>query len=161
MRYPDGPHDAEALAVHPDGSIYILTKDAKTPGLYRLAAERWRKPAGVQTLEHVATFDFEKLLPKTPSRARSATSMSIARNGKHALVLTYLNAIELNFDLSQPIPAQSNWREDRDYRRVELVNLNQQEAVAFAPNGRGFVYSTERSAMSFSRARVMRVSCLR
>jgi hypothetical protein len=25
LRYPDGPHDAESMAVHPDGTIFLLT----------------------------------------------------------------------------------------------------------------------------------------
>lgn len=38
-RYPDGPHDVEALAVHPTGDLVVVTK-GRTPTilLYRLAA---------------------------------------------------------------------------------------------------------------------------
>jgi hypothetical protein len=34
-RYPDGPHDAEAMFVTPDQTVYILTKDAPAGTLYR------------------------------------------------------------------------------------------------------------------------------
>ena len=32
--YPDGPHNAEALLVHPDGRMWIVTKEASEPGIY-------------------------------------------------------------------------------------------------------------------------------
>src|SRR5688500_16884919 len=36
VQYPDRPRDAEALAVHPDGTIYIVTKDPAGSEVYRL-----------------------------------------------------------------------------------------------------------------------------
>src|SRR5438093_445013 len=72
-RYPDAPHDAESMAVHPDGDIYILTKNFELNGLrpivgaarlYRLRQDQWRNSKNaVQTMEFVMTLDFAKLLP--------------------------------------------------------------------------------------------------
>src|SRR5262245_19353066 len=33
VQYPDSPHDAESMAVHPNGDIYILTKNFQLNGL--------------------------------------------------------------------------------------------------------------------------------
>ncbi|HJN74197.1 MAG TPA: hypothetical protein QGF58_09720 [Myxococcota bacterium] len=39
ITYPDGPHDAEAMAVDKDGSLFIITKSASgDSGIYKLAA---------------------------------------------------------------------------------------------------------------------------
>ncbi len=32
--YPDGPHNAETLLLHPDGRMWIVTKEASGPGIY-------------------------------------------------------------------------------------------------------------------------------
>lgn len=37
LSYPDGPHDADAMAVSPKGNIYIITKGA-SPAVYRAPA---------------------------------------------------------------------------------------------------------------------------
>ncbi len=52
--YPDGPHDAETLLVHPcDGAIYVITKEIPA-GVYRFPPEAGK---GVVTLEKVASLD--------------------------------------------------------------------------------------------------------
>src|SRR5688572_21748719 len=96
-RYPDGPHDAESMAVHPDGDIYILTKNFELQGLrpavgparvYRLKQNQWRDSGEtIQTLELVMTLDFAKLLPKSLLGGRLPTGMAIAPDGKRVLVL--------------------------------------------------------------------------
>jgi hypothetical protein len=48
-KYPDGPHDAEAAFVLPDGQMYIVTKD-KFSVVYRFPLE----PGKMATLERTA-----------------------------------------------------------------------------------------------------------
>ena len=50
-RYPDGPHNAEAMAVAPDGTIYVITKEAKTR-VYALPYPQ--STTGVTTMQLVA-----------------------------------------------------------------------------------------------------------
>ena len=66
--YPDGPQDAEGLAVHPNGDIYILSKE--TPSLlgtdpaklYRAPAADWQAaPQTTFPLELVAAVDLRAL----------------------------------------------------------------------------------------------------
>jgi len=159
LRYPDGPHDAEALGVHPNGSLYIVTKDTPRAQIFRLRRNQWaRTDNSVQTLELLTTIDLATLLPVSTVIDRRATSMDIARDGKKVLILTYRNALELLLDLSAPVPNPSTWKEGQQYRQVSLEVLEQQEAIAYLPDGKAFLYDTERAIRSRP-ARIMRVSC--
>jgi hypothetical protein len=169
-RYPDGPHDAESFAVHPDGTLYVLTKDffigvplrAGPVQLFKLTPERRKNAKGEPvTLEPVVTIDFAQLLPpESTVPARVPTGMSISRDGKRVLILLYADAVELALDLSKPVPAVATWREGREFQRIPLVNLRQQESVTYAPDGRSFLYETERALGADAQpARLMRVSC--
>lgn len=153
LRYPDGRHDAEAVAVHPDGNVYIATKDPATMQIFRLKPEQWRRSGGpAQTMELVTTLSWPALLPNSLPLGRVATSMDIAPDGKRFIVLTYVEAVEFFVDLSGPVP--SNPR----LRRIPITTLEQQEAIAYLPDGSGFIYESER-AIAARPARVMRVSC--
>jgi hypothetical protein len=159
VRYPDGPHDAESLGVHPNGNIYILTKDSAQSQLFRLNAGQWRDSKGdIETLALVANIDWSTILPDISRLGRLATAMDIAPDGKRFLVLTYTEAVEFFFDLSTKLPPQNMWRESRDFRRVALTTLEQQEAIAYFPDSRGFLYDTER-AIESRPARVFRTAC--
>jgi len=158
LRYPDGPHNAEAMAVHPDGTVYIATKDPARLQLFRLTRDQWLTGKGPQTLEPVLAFDWPMLLPDALALGRVATSMDIAPDGKRFLILTYVEAVEFFFDLSKPIPEQRAWKEGQNYRRVPLTTLEQEEGIAYLPDGKGFLYDTEH-AIASRRARIMRVNC--
>jgi hypothetical protein len=158
LRYPDGPHDAESLAVHPDGTVFILTKGG-LPQLYRLKKEVWMRSGGqVESLERVAAIDFEKLGGVAAAiDGRFPTAMDISPDGKRVLVLTYRNVFELFFDLAQRLPPFENWKPGLDYRRINVEVLPQQESIAFTPDGRSFFYDTEKPLMG--PARIMRSDC--
>lgn len=159
VQYPDSPHDAESLGVHPNGNIYILTKDSVRSQIFRLNASQWRESkGGVETLSLVATIEWGPILPNVSGFGRLATAMDIAPDGKRFLVLTYTEAVEFFFDLSATVPPQNTWRESRNFRRIALTTLEQQEAIAYLPEGRGFLYDTER-AIETRPARIFRTSC--
>jgi hypothetical protein len=164
-RYPDGAHDAESMAVHPNGDLYILTKNLVLNGLrpsvgpvnlYRLRQEQWKnRKDSIQTMELVMTLDFAKLLPKSLLGGRLPTGMDISQDGKRFVVLTYQDAIEFFSDLSKPA-TPATWTEDRNYRRIPLLILAQQEAISFTPDGKAFVYTSEGNAPN---ARIVQVKC--
>ena len=55
LSYPDGPHNAETLMVHPiTGHVYILTKDIEKTQIFRFHEED-------ETLEQVYQFSFPEL----------------------------------------------------------------------------------------------------
>lgn len=53
--YPDGPHDAEALLVHPgSGRFLVVTKDVAGAGVYRAPRDPVTEDQGTNELERVA-----------------------------------------------------------------------------------------------------------
>jgi len=115
LRYPDGPHDAESLAVHPNGDIFILTKE-RPAHLYKANPH-----LAEQTLKPVTTLD----------PGGKPTDMAISDDGTRLLVLTYTDAVEYSIDFMQS-------------RTITLNFLQQQESVAYLPGSRSFLYTTER-----------------
>jgi len=158
MRYPDGAHDAEALGVHPDGSVYITTKDSRKLQIYKLKREQWHSSKkSIETLETVLDVDWTTLRPKALAFTRQVTAMDIAPNGKSFLLLNYSDAVEFLVDLSAN-PDPSHWKDGVDYRTISLTTLEQEEAIAYLPDGRSLLYDTER-ALSARPARIMRMDC--
>ncbi len=152
LEYPDGPHDAEGFAVHPNGDLYVLTKEgpalAGTPAarLYRLRAERWReRPDALHELKHIANLELSEMTPfRFDLFSQLATDFAIAPDGKSALVLTYGDAFELQLDLSSlPDEPLSDLGASAAYRRIPLVRLPQQESLSYLPDGEGFLYGSE------------------
>jgi hypothetical protein len=157
LRYPNGIPDAEAMALHPDGSLYILTK-SQTPQLFRLRKDQWMEADGQpQTLELAATFDLQKLNAGAIGLERLPTAMDISPDGKRLLILTYHYAFEFYFDVSQALPPQASWKAGQQYRRIDIEVLSQQEAVAYTGDGVSFIYDTEKPW--YSPAHLMRSDC--
>jgi hypothetical protein len=166
LRYPDGPRDAESLAVHPNGDMYILSKEwrrfpllADPARLYRLSREAWEDhPEERHTLEFVATLDLPALnRGQTTPLGFVATGMDIAPTGDRFIVLTYQNALEFAVDLSLGWPSQLTPGES--YQTIPLQILPQQEAVSYLEDGRSFIYSSE-VRPPFNEAELIRVTCL-
>lgn len=150
LRYPDGPRDAEALAVHPNGDIYILSKAwrrfpllADPARLYRLPRAAWEDaPEQLHTLEFVAEIDLPSLnRGVTSPLGFVATGMDISPDGSRLVVLTYQNAIEFAVDLARGWPQALT--PEIDYRHIPLRMLPQQEAISYLEDGRSLIYSSE------------------
>ena len=135
MRYPDGKaRNAEALAVDPAGTVYILTK-TRPSEIYRLKKEQWMNPKGKsETLEFVTSVDFHKLERDATKRGALPTAMDISPDGTRLLVLTYQSVFEARLDFSKPLK----------FQRIDVVALEQQEAIAYTPDGNAFIFSTEK-----------------
>lgn len=129
LRYPDGPHDAESMAVHPNGALYILTKEHPAR-LYKGVLDR-----ADQTLEAVTTLDI----------GNPPTDMAISDDGTRLLALTYLDAVEVGMDF-------------KDTRKIAIQFLQQQESLAYLPGGRSFLYTTERAIAKLLQP-ILRVEC--
>lgn len=167
-RYPDGPRDAEAMAVHPNGDLYILSKEGdlfrlrSAPArLYRLERERWEdEPDSVHTLTFVGELDLPQLNRNhTSLLGWRATAMDMTPDGSRFLVLTYENALEFALDLAEGLPESRALVHGRDFRRIPLRTLPQQEAIAYLPGERSFLYSSEVRA-PFTEAELVKVRCL-
>lgn len=159
LKYPDGPHDAEGLAVHPDGNVYITTKDTTKSQIFRLKREQWRNSrSSEETLELVVTLDWSALRPNTLNFTRMVTSMDIAPNGKSFVLLNYGDAMEFFADLSAAAVDPAKWKEGVDYRTLTLTTLEQEEAIAYLPDGQSLIYDTERPQVART-ARIMKMDC--
>jgi hypothetical protein len=83
LRYADGPHDAEALIVHPKtGRLFVATKGG-TAGLY--AAPKELRVHDVNVLERVAAID---------ARVGLVTAGDLSPDGKHLVLRNYGEALE-------------------------------------------------------------------
>lgn len=85
LRYPDHPHDAEALAVTPDGVLLVITKDRTGPAvLFR--APLTASPESV-TLGRVGALP----LGASTLRGRLATGAALSPDGTTLVVRTYVS----------------------------------------------------------------------
>jgi hypothetical protein len=79
LRYPDGPHDAEALLVEPGGRMFIVTKAIDQASVY--AVPRRADAPRVRTMRHVTNLPL--LL---------VTGGSVSPDGNLAVLRTYTTA---------------------------------------------------------------------
>jgi hypothetical protein len=118
VAYPDGPHDAEALAVHPrTGRVYVVTKERDGGGVYALPEKPTR--TGVNRLERAAS---------APAMVTDAVFLP---DGSGLVVRTYTQAVLLD---------------GASFRQVasDVLPLQPQgETVALAPGGRGLLVGSE------------------
>lgn len=94
LRYPDGPVDAESLAVTPGGTAYLVTKSLfGASRVYRVPARPDR--SRVQVLERVGSIVFRPNSLGTPIaqvEALTATSAALSSDGSILVVRTYPDA---------------------------------------------------------------------
>ena len=166
VKYPDGPHNAEGLSVHPNGDIYIVTKEENLRDLeaypskvYKLTAQKWQNSSDKAiVLEHVGDIDLRVLNPSGTAYGQIVSAFDIAPDGKRFLLLTYENAVEFNFDLSeQKIKPAEKMIKGQDYNVIEIKTLPQQESIVYLPDGKSFLYNTEHH---WFQAPIMKVQCL-
>lgn len=159
IKYPNSvAHDAESLAVHPNGDIFILTKEQRLRRLQSFPSKMFRLPKAAWTavlksgdnkeplaLEPYGTLDLPALAPSLLGLLSTVTTdMSISGSGKRFLVLTYGSAFEFGFDLSSgPLPPTQSWKAGQNFKQIAVPSLEQQEGITYTPDGRGFLYSSE------------------
>lgn len=143
FKYPDYAHNAEAMAVHPNGNLYIITKQNQTAGIYFIEKDKmWTNPSEIKILTKIGSF---------PVTGSTVTGMSISPDGNKFIILTYKYAVEFDVNLAN-LPLDLTKR-----KQVGLRNLAQQEAISYLPNGNWFAYSSEKRAQSS--APLMAVTC--
>ncbi len=137
LRYPDGRHDAEALAVHPTtGDLYVITKTRNTTAaasVYKLAAPF--STSAINTLEKVGDIRVPSLLPGM------ITGGDISPDGTKLILCDYFNAYESS------LPENSRGRFDRIWKQspaiVKLGERQQGEAICYRLDGRAVLAISE------------------
>lgn len=85
FKYPDAGHDAEAIFIAPDGTLFIVTKGHPTV-LYR--APRDAKPGVAATLTRVAELPIDDLLVDRDRRRSRITDAETSPDGKWVALRT-------------------------------------------------------------------------
>jgi hypothetical protein len=141
LSYPDGPHDAEALILAPDGTPYLVTKEVLGASqVFRPAAELAH--GSTVALEQVATVNFT--LTGTPGgpvgRAGQllVTGGAVSGDGRLMALRTYTDAYLWTLTDSDVAGAL-----EADPIRVPLPDSPQGEAISFGTDNRGLVIASE------------------
>ena len=148
VRFPDGNHDTEAFAIHPNGDLILITKAyagkvALRANIYRLEAKKVYA-GGAQFFTKIGELDIPKITGSDQYKQSVATSLSIAPDGKSFLVLTYSSVIEVDFDFSRGnFPAALT--RGLDYQIINVKTLPQMEGITHSSDGKSFYYSSESS----------------
>jgi hypothetical protein len=134
LRYPDGPHNAEALAVHPTtGDIYVMTKDAQ-------AARVYKAPAPLDASRTVTMAQVGTIRLGTGSRGlEQVTGADISPDGTRVAFSTYAQGYELEVPATGPF-------DDVWTQRPVTVTLGprlQGEAIAYRLDSRALLTTSE------------------
>lgn len=132
LTYPDGPHNAETLMVHPrTGDIYIVTKTSEGPSLiFRLAAPR---KSGSYVLKKVGSLQIQSLI----KQGKLVTGGAISPDAKHVMLRTYLGIFE--FDVNGSF---DSWMKARS-RPVQSGFSGQAESVCYSVDGKMVLSTAE------------------
>lgn len=161
-RFPDGPHNSEAVAVHPSGDLFLVTKAGSGIGrtgpakLYRLSAAQLAA-GGMQIFELRGEIPVPPLIGRGIPARQVVTAMDIAPDGGRFLLLTYDFLLEIALDPAGPLPGTAAWREGITHRVAPIQALIQAEAIAYDADGRSVLYSSE--SVLGSSAPVVRQRC--
>jgi hypothetical protein len=127
LTYPDGPHDAETLLVHPDtGDLYIISKGSD-PVVYVA-----RAPLSSTTMKIAGKVRIPGLLP-------GPTGGDVSSNGRRVVLSLYSGAVE--FVLPPGARFDAIWRVEPD--DIDLPAVAQREAIAYTLDGRSIVTTSE------------------
>ena len=167
-RYPDGPHNAEALLLAPDGRVYVLTKswtergrDPAASRLYRVDPDAWKAGGGPVTMAFVGEIDFPALsIRERVPLSDVVTDAAMSADGSRFLVLTYGYAWEFALDLAPgALPPTADLKRGRDYQVIRLAPMLGKETIAYLPGDRSFLYGKEFKPDS-KPSELIRVDCL-
>lgn len=153
-RYPDGPHNAESIAIHPNGDLYLITKGGgffagpSTPAqIFTLTAQQLAASNGdIQTFTLVGSLNLPNFIAQDSEEITNnqvATGMDISADGSRTLMIAYRHMIEWDQDLAQLNSDTPQPQEFRDIIFTPLADLPQAEAITYLPKSDAVLYSSE------------------
>ena len=134
LRYPDGPHNAEALLIHPTtGDLYIVAKET-APGVY--VARAPISSTSTTTMTKVAT------LPPTvfASNASVVTGGDISPDGRRVILCNYVEGLELRLP-ADAASFDAVWQLAPVF--VDIGLRVQGEAIAYRLDGKALLMTSE------------------
>jgi hypothetical protein len=141
LHYPDRPHDAEGLLVHPiTGAIYVVTK--RFSG--RVVIYGSQNPEKQQELAKVATFEL-------PGALGGVTAGDISPDGAHVILGTYDDGFE--FTLADP-SGDFNDIWSVTPQEIELGTRRQGESIAYNTAGTALIMTSEGAGTSITTVKV-------
>ena len=129
--YPEGPHNTEAMLVHPEtGEVLLITKEPDGHSLV------FRVPTPldgqrVAVLEQVGTVDVSGLA----ANGDLVTDASVAPDARRVIVRTYTSALE--YDVVDGAPLASIW--DHSPRIIPLDDGTKGEGVTYRADGSALI----------------------
>ncbi len=166
IKYPDHPHDAEAMFIHPNGDVYIMTKEfsfvtrrAYAAKIFKISKQLLLSSNPV-VFEHVGEIDIPWINYNYGLLGQIITGATISEDGKKFAILTYENIIEFNLDISNLLNLNTtNLKEDIDYKIINLRSISpQQEAITYLLGSKSILFSTE--AANSNKAEIFKLNCL-
>ena len=134
LRFPDGSHNAEALAVHPTtGDVYVISKDAQAARVYKAAAPL--DASRTTTMIQVGTIR----LGAGSRGLEQVTGADISSDGRRAALSSYAQGYELEAPASGPF--DDIWSQPP--APVALGPRLQGEAIAYRLDGRALLTTSE------------------
>jgi hypothetical protein len=127
LHYPDGPHDAESLMVHPTtGDLYVVTKALGATAVYQAPPEGG-------ALTRVATLGLGPLA--------LVSGGDISPDGQRVALCTLLGGFELAVDPADRAGFASVW--SRPAVAVALPGRTQGEGIAYRLDGNALLVTSE------------------
>jgi hypothetical protein len=135
LRFPDGPHNAEALAVHPTtGDLYVISKDAQAARVYKAAAPL-EASSKATTMTQVGTIR----LGSGTRGLEQVTGADISPDGRRAALSTYAQGYELEAPAGGPF--DDIWSQPP--APVALGLRLQGESIAYRLDGKALLTTSE------------------
>jgi hypothetical protein len=126
LRYADGPHDAEALLVHPrTGQLIVVTKSFAGGAVY--AAQLPLRTNGPNALRKAGRVAVPEV-----------TGGDISPDGRHVILRNYTAAYEWDVDGDDVVTALRG-----QPSRIPLPASGQGEGISYTPDGQGLIVSSE------------------
>jgi hypothetical protein len=133
FQFPKQDHlDVEALAVHPGtGDMFLFSKEPNRSIVFRLPAKAWKKNDGEQVAEQVGFFLYDMI-----------TDAAWSADGKRLLLINWQGIYERTGAADAEHSEREGWLPYE--RKIRLPNLMQQESIAYLPDQRSIVYTSEK-----------------
>jgi hypothetical protein len=140
LRYPDGPHDAEALLVSPDGAQLVLVTKSSSGVSTVFTPAAPMHDGGTTPLQAVGAIRVSALAGRNAGPgAVLVTGAAVSPDGQHVVLRTYNEAWEYDAPDGRLAEALQGLP-----RKVALPETKQGEAVAYTPDGKALVVAGER-----------------